>query len=107
MNKLLSTKKITLATLKSFIKRNENEILIKVNSTFDGMTDCVMGVNDNYTKLVKSEQNHEFTLKRTLGYDKVWLVGQSNDYFRLIDDANHIGINVFNCVGSFDVVIKK
>jgi len=34
-------KKITRATLKSFIKKNKCQLYVKVVSSFDGMTDCV------------------------------------------------------------------
>lgn len=35
------TKKITRATFKSFLKKNQGRVLIKSLSTFDGMSDMV------------------------------------------------------------------
>ena len=34
--------KVTLATLKSFLKNNEGKIYFQEHSAFDGMVDCVM-----------------------------------------------------------------
>ena len=51
MENLKSTSKITKATLKAFIKRNADNIYTKCCSDFNGMTDCVESVKDNFKKV--------------------------------------------------------
>jgi len=40
--------KITRTTLKSFIKKNSDNLFVKVESSFDGMTDCVQRVDGEF-----------------------------------------------------------
>ena len=42
----LSGKKITLATIKSFIKRNPSRLMIMNLNDFDGQQDCVIETKD-------------------------------------------------------------
>ena len=56
-------KKITLATLKTFIRKNQDNLYIKVKSSFDSNTDCVMSTEDNFRKI----NGIDFTNKNTLG----------------------------------------
>ncbi len=116
MKKLLSTKKITKATLKSFIRRNKDNLFLRVNSKFDGMIDCVTNVKDTYSKV--NPDNINLTNYKTtkegwenrnydLGIVGLWLVGSSRDYFRLIDTKNIFGIAISNSCGSCNLVIKK
>ncbi len=97
MKKLQSTPKITLATLKSFIKRNSGKLFVKVHSSFSGMTDCVETVDSNW-KLVEPGKE--------IGHGGVWCVGRSNDYFTLFQTSEYVGINVYNCCGSGTIVVK-
>ena len=99
--------KITLATIKSFIKREaENDNLyIKVKSNFDGMIDCVAEVKDEFTK--KDKANLNFNEKHTLGFAGLWLVGQSRDYFTAYADDNFIGYEIYNCCGSCIIAMAK
>lgn len=95
--------KITKATFKSFIRKNEGKLFIKVGSSFDGMSDCVMPVeNAQWAPLEKSSNPHE----NNLGYAGVWLVGGSGRYgnsFEPIQKDGFKGIRVYNCCGSFTV----
>lgn len=95
--------KITKATFKSFIKKNEKNLFIRVGSTFDGMVDCVMpNPNAQFNPLVRAER----VFSNNLGYQGVWLVNGSRDSFEEYNQNGMIGIRVYNCCGSF-VVAKK
>ena len=98
----LKTKKITLATLKSFI--NKNEVYIKMESSFDGMSDMIeYDKNAKYMPAQKTDNN----VKNTLGLNGLWLVGSSRNYFRYFEDENFYGIDVTNCCGSSLIAVKK
>jgi len=96
-------KKITLATLKSFIRRNRANLLVKVTSHFDGQIDGV-----------RSHPNAEFRsaesaghVENTLGISGVWVVGGSRNSFTSYEDAQHAGIRCYNCCGTFVVAVLK
>lgn len=100
----MENKKITLATFKSFIKKNEENLLVNEVSSFDGMHDCVMSSEKvGFTKITKTESN----VKHTLGIVGLWLVGSSRDYFRTYEDEKYTGIEVYNCCGSQIIAIAK
>jgi len=98
--------KPTLATLKSFVRKNDGKLLLKVSSKFDGMTDCVEHVSDTFTTAEKTEWSEKHT-SHTLGYQGVWLVGQSRDYISPINSNGLVGFHVFNACGSFDVAVRE
>jgi hypothetical protein len=81
--------KITKATLKSFAKKNKNNLFIKILSQFDGMVDCVMPIDHPTSSKV---DDYEATLER-------YLVGSSRDYIIAIEN----GFEVSNCCGHFQI----
>lgn len=94
--------KITKATFKSFLKKNSDRALIKVGSSFDGMYDCVMLVeNAGFAPLEKSSNPHE----NNLGYAGIWLVSSSGNSFESYNKDGLTGIRVYNCCGSFTVAV--
>jgi len=97
-----TTKKITKATFKSFINKNLSVLEVKIESSFDGMTDCVQSIKDNFKKVTTTNSNVE----NTLGIDGVWLVG-SRDWFNSYETETHIGIEYYNCCGSGVIAIPK
>ena len=100
----MENKKITLATFKSFIKKNAENLLVNEVSSFDGMHDCVMSSEKiGFTKITKTENN----VNHTLGIVGLWLVGSSRDYFRTYEDEKYTGIEVYNCCGSQIIAIAK
>lgn len=103
MKKLKATKKITLATLKSFARRNKENLFVKVNSSFDGMTDMVEPVKDEFSKAKLGEPGNYW---RT-GIKGLYTVGSSRDYFELYDDGKYFGIEVYNSCGESVLAIKK
>jgi len=98
-------KKTTLATVKSFIKREakNGNLYIKVNSSFDGMVDCVMPVEDSFRKV----ETLNLEEKNSLGIRGAWFVGHSSDSFDDFSDDNFIGYRVYNCCGTFFIAMKK
>ena len=98
--------KITLATLKSFVRKNQGKLFVKVQSSFDGMQDMVTETKDNFSPAVSDEWT-ERNGKHTLGFRGVWLVGQSRDYFTPIDVDGFTGIEGYNCCGSWIIAVKK
>lgn len=106
-----ATAKITRATFKAFISRNRERLLIRCESSFDGMTDCVEQNHGAQFKPAQPPQPGEFGTnpanENTLGIRGVWLVGQSRDYFRGFSEGELSGIHVYNCCGSFTVAVRK
>jgi len=99
------TSKITLATFKSFIKKNQDKLLIKVSSNFDGMVDGIVCSNDkSFTNIKKSDFGDA---RYDLGICGVWLVGSGRDYFSKLELDGLEGIEVSNCCGSFTLATPK
>jgi hypothetical protein len=103
------TKKITLATLKSFIKNNSGKLFINVKSSFDGMIDGCASYHDGF---VKAERDKTISINSdyhnsTQGIKGVWLVGSSRDYFKPYNDNRFEGIEVSNSCGHFIVATPK
>jgi hypothetical protein len=99
----LPAKKITLATVKSFIKANRKDLLINVKSSFDGMTDCVERVAGGFVPAGPCEETYH---ENTLGVKGAWFVGQSRDYFYPYQEDGYQGIKVTNSCGSFILAIN-
>ena len=95
--------KITKSTVKSFIRKNFDNLYINVKSKFDGMTDCCEQQHDGF---IKATNGGEFP-EHTLGVDGAWFVGHSRDYFDAYDSEAYTGIRVYNCCGSFILAVKK
>lgn len=103
-----TTKKITRATIKSFINREmkNGNLFINKLSSFDGMVDCVMPVKSDFRK-VEPCTRHENANKYTLGVKGAWFVGSSRDHFTVYADDNFIGYEVYNCCGSFILAMGR
>lgn len=95
--------KITKATLKSFIKVHRANLYVKVNSSFDGMTDCVMAERNTFTAAQVPFYSH---VENDLGVAGVYLVGGSRNYFQAYNADGFTGIRTINCCGSFTVAVK-
>jgi len=95
--------KTTKATIKSFIKKNEGNLLINVRSSFDGMTDMCEPQTDGFHKAVKTTD----FLDKSLGIAGAWFVGSSRDYFTPYNENGLIGYEVTNCCGTFILAIKS
>jgi len=104
MKTLKETKKITLATLKSFAKRNENNLYVMEKSRFSGMSDMVEQTEN--PEFIKTEITDNTRYYAT-GIQGVYTVGSSRDYFNYFENKNYIGIKVYNCCGSCVLAAKK
>lgn len=122
-------KKITKATFKSFLKKNEGHLYIQKISNFDGMTDSIEFLplkNRIFVPLEKvkiEERNYQYGAEKgrtreqveelflsnpnTLGYSGIWLVNDSRDRFLDYDNDRFKGIEVYNSCGSFIVAVLK
>ena len=97
--------KITKATLKSFVKKNRENLLISVRSSFNGMSDCVESTGDRgFHPAVATDNVHP---DHNLGIQGVWMVGGSGNYFTAFDKGSIVGIECYNCCGTFIVGIRK
>lgn len=97
-------KKITMATIKSFIRKNEGRLFIRTKSSFDGMTDCVQECRDrDFSPALQSDLNQP---GYTHGIAGAWFVGESRDYLSPISEDGFTGFHVYNCCGSFDLAIR-
>ena len=94
----METKKVTMATVKAFVRKNSDNLYAKVTSSFSGMTDCVEDVEDEFTK-VSSED--------ALGIKGVYTVGSSRDHIKPFEDDKHIGFRISNCCGCGYLVTPK
>jgi len=99
------TKKITVATVKSFIRKAKaaGTLLVRCDSSFDGMTDCVERNRDAEFFAPQETRDHG----NNLGLQGIYLVGQSRDWCKAFDDGEHVGFEVSNCCGSWVVATKK
>lgn len=95
--------KTTKATIKSFIRKNIDNLYINKKSDFDGMCDCVMPVNSGFKRAERANNN----LDNTLGINGCWFVGSSRDYFYDYEDGIFKGYKINNCCGSFILATKK
>lgn len=96
-------KRITLATVKSFIKKHNGFILIKFGSSFDGMTDGLEYFNGGF---IKAEMTNEL-IEHQLGIKGAWFVGGSRNNFKSYEDEKLSGIEVYNCCGHFTIAVEK
>ena len=95
----------TMATVKSFIKKNQNNLYIKNLSNFDGMVDCVMPCDDKgFRKAQAPEQgrNHE----NCLSIRGAWFVLGGDDRVYEFSDGQFEGYEVYNCCGNFILAIE-
>ena len=90
--------KTTMSTLKSFIRKNTDSLVVKMASSFDGMTDCVQSVQDSWRKV---------TAENAIGHRGVYCVGSSRDYITPFETNTHVGFEVSNCCGHGFLAIAK
>jgi hypothetical protein len=102
-NTTTARKKITLATFKSFIRKNADALFVNEKSSFDGMVDCVTACEGGFAP---AEALDKFE-SHTLGLRGLWLVGGSRDYFKAYEDDKFVGIEVCNCCGRSIVAVAK
>jgi len=95
----------TMATIKSFIKKNDGKLFIKNLSNFDGMVDCVMPCDDKgFRAVTKPDEgyNHE----NKLGIQGAWFVLHGGDRVYEYSDGYYEGYEVYNCCGNFIIAVE-
>lgn len=96
--------KTTLATLKSFVRKNKDRLMIKCRGSFDSMTD---GIEFNpFAQFRKAEPTTDCE-NHTLGIRGVWIVGGSRNSIEPYDDGKFSGLKVANCCAYFTVAVQK
>lgn len=116
MNTATPTRKITVATVKAFIRRNRHRLLVNTRSTFDGMQDMVVA-NDRQgwapaeVATQYDEKTGEFVpvnedSPRSLGLQGIWFVGDSGDRCQRVEKDGVHGYEVNNCCGSWQVGVR-
>lgn len=98
-------KKITLATIKKFIKENSNNLYANCTSSFDCRTDCVESRNGGFLKVDASKI--DFTKEYNLGIERLWFVRDSRDYFRSYNENGYIGYIISNSCGASIIATKQ
>ena len=99
-------KKITKATIKSFIKKNFDDLYISTRSRFNGMIDCVDACQDQSFRKVEKDTRERFA-NNSLDIKDAYFVGSSRDYFNVYDKDGFKGYEIYNCVGSFILAIRE
>lgn len=95
---LKNKSKITLSTLKSFIKKADKLFVLGISS-FDGMEDGVrFHKNPELIPVAKDD---------AIGHGGVWCVGSSRDMLKYYETDTHFGIEVYNCCGCGVLLAKK
>ena len=99
-----ATKKITLATVKKFIRENRAALHIATKTRFDGMTDGCESCKDQSFTPAQTPDNggHE----NQLGVQGAWFVFGSRDHFQYFEADGFKGVKVYNCCGSFRLGVR-
>ena len=110
-----TAKKITVATVKSFIKKNRAALLVRTKTAFDGMEDGVRECdNREYTPAQCREYYCNETFKyvlvpldntHSMGIIGVWFTGR--DRCSAFETETHRGYEVYNCCGNWMVAVAK
>ena len=92
--------KITLTTIKKFIKENKDKIYIQNITHFNGMTDGIDNCENQNFYL--SEQTE--IKQKQYGRDNT--LGLKGAYFVFFNENNFEGYQVSNCIGHFVIATK-
>ena len=84
--------KITKATLKSFVRKNEGKIFVNVRSEFDGMVDGCVSSRRGFQKV------ESINLRDYVVY--------SRNFFYEYNEEGFNGIRVSNCCGDFIIATQ-
>lgn len=95
--------KITMNTVKSFVRKNEGKLHIRCLSSFDGMVDGVRPVDGKREFTPAQPGAHT---EHSLGINGAWFVGRSRDYLTPLTENGFTGFHVYNCCGSFDLAVR-
>lgn len=100
----MNAKKITLSTVKSFIRKAGDSLLVSTKSRFDGMTDGCEACAD---KSFSPRRPSDYAQEHNLGIAGIWFVFGSRDHFWAYEDDKVQGIEVSNSCGRFILAVAK
>jgi len=86
-------KKITKATIKSFLRKNQGKVYCQTLSYFDGQIDGTTYCKESEWKLTDKADAAMIDIMR--------------NYFSPYEDKDYIGYNVYNCCGNYNIAIRK
>ena len=98
---MAANKNITAITVRSFVKRNEGKVFIKKTAEFDGMTDCVEQIVDNW-----HEADYCLDIRRGIGLQGVYII-DGRTYYYPYEDSEFVGYRYSNCVESGMIAVKR
>ena len=99
--------KITLTTIKSFIKKNQ-DLYIQNLSDFDGMVDCVMPTsNQDFKPAIRIPLREDTYNDNHKGIQQAWFTLGGDDRFSPYENEIYKGYEVRNCCGKFRLAVKK
>lgn len=98
---MAANKNITAITVRSFVKRNEGKIFIKKTAEFDGMTDCVEQIMDNW-----HEAEYCLDIRRGIGLKGVYII-DGRTYYYAYEDSEFVGYRYSNCVERGIIAVKR
>jgi hypothetical protein len=117
MTTATATKRTTMATVKSFIRKNRERLLVKTESRFSGMSDMVEETGNSefvairprtyYCRETFREIEVSHDEPSSLGIHGVWFVRGGGDSCRPFESETHKGFYVYNCCGSWTVAVAK
>lgn len=97
-------KKITKATIKSFIKKNQHKLFIKHTYKFDGMQDMVDKCENAGFSIVQHMDVSSPQFDYRLGIKGAYFVSGSRFY--AYEQDGFVGFTVYNCCGEFIIAVK-
>lgn len=98
---MAANKNITAITVRSFVKRNEGKVFIKKTAEFDGMTDCVEQIMDNW-----HEAKYCLDIRRGIGLQGVYII-DGRTYYYAYEDSEFVGYRYSNCVERGIIAVKR
>ena len=100
----MNEKKITLATVKSFIRKNSDKLFIKVRGKFDAMTDGMeFYQNAGFSQAEKTDSQ----IDHTMGVNGAWMVSGSRNYVDAYNEDGFTGYRISNCCALFILAVKS
>lgn len=96
--------KITMNTVKSFVRKNAENLHVLVKSKFDGMVDgCEPTGQVAFSKALPSDRPN--AARFDLGIHGLWFVGGGRDYLTAYEADGFRGIEVSNACGRFVIAV--
>ena len=96
-------KKATMTTVKAFIRKAGDSLMIMNITAFDSMTDCVSGCGSREFRNAECDGNA--VDGPTKGINGAWFVGSGRDYVSPFFEGGKSGFEISNCCGRFVLAV--